>query len=192
MCLCRCTGGGEASHCSVQCHRGFSITVLNGRGTPSHQVHWILYYVLHCWNNIIQCPFNVKLCSSYPMQVYYARELLRVVKIEQRCKRGSTEVSWERHAVFASNKLGVSSTINCSTICNVLFSFTHSTFVVASSLASKNWVNSITSPMNDEGKQTDFVSNVLSFTDDTACQRRSPRNCLHNSDRILGIIWVKV
>lgn len=115
------------------------------------------------------------------------------VEIEQRCKRGSTKVSRERHAVFTSNRLVVSSTIICSTICNSLFSFTHSTFVVASSLASQNRDNSITSPMNDEGNQTDLMSDVLSFTDGSACQRRSrPRNCLHNSDRVLGIIWVKV
>lgn len=37
VCLCRCTGGGESSHCSVQCQQGFSITVVNGRGSPPNK-----------------------------------------------------------------------------------------------------------------------------------------------------------
>lgn len=38
MCACRCVGGGQSSHCTVQCHLGFSVTVLHGRDIPPHQV----------------------------------------------------------------------------------------------------------------------------------------------------------
>ena len=33
-----CTGGGEESICSVSCHRGFTLTVLSGKGHPPKQV----------------------------------------------------------------------------------------------------------------------------------------------------------
>lgn len=46
MCLCRCTGGGESSRCSVECHRGFSITIINGKPNPPQQVYIYIYNVL--------------------------------------------------------------------------------------------------------------------------------------------------
>nr|XP_019955585.1 PREDICTED: pappalysin-2 [Paralichthys olivaceus] len=51
----RCTGGGETSHCSVQCHRGFSITVLNGRGIPRHQRKAELECFHGSWDRIVSC-----------------------------------------------------------------------------------------------------------------------------------------
>ncbi|MEQ2267752.1 hypothetical protein XENORESO_010061 [Xenotaenia resolanae] len=51
----RCTGGGEASRCSVKCHRGYSITVLNGRGTPPHQRTIELECFLGSWDRVVSC-----------------------------------------------------------------------------------------------------------------------------------------
>ncbi|XP_068197648.1 pappalysin-2 isoform X1 [Antennarius striatus] len=51
----RCTGGGEASHCSVQCHRGFSITVLNGRETSNHQIEIDLECFHGSWDRVVNC-----------------------------------------------------------------------------------------------------------------------------------------
>ncbi|KAM8728606.1 pappalysin-2 [Acanthopagrus schlegelii] len=51
----RCTGGGEASHCSVQCHRGFSITVVNGKGTPLHQRETHLECFHGSWDRVVSC-----------------------------------------------------------------------------------------------------------------------------------------
>ncbi|KAF7222859.1 pappalysin 2 [Nothobranchius furzeri] len=51
----RCTGGGEASRCSVQCHRGFTITVLNGRGTPSNQKAIELVCFHGSWDREVSC-----------------------------------------------------------------------------------------------------------------------------------------
>uniref|UniRef100_A0A4W6BSM2 Pappalysin 2 n=1 Tax=Lates calcarifer TaxID=8187 RepID=A0A4W6BSM2_LATCA len=50
-----CTGGGEASHCTVQCHRGFSITVLNGRGIPPHQRKTELECFHGSWDRVVSC-----------------------------------------------------------------------------------------------------------------------------------------
>ncbi|KAA8586684.1 hypothetical protein FQN60_016386 [Etheostoma spectabile] len=51
----RCTGGGESSHCSVQCHRGFSITVLNSRGTLPHQREAHLECFHGSWDHVVSC-----------------------------------------------------------------------------------------------------------------------------------------
>ncbi|XP_031143549.1 pappalysin-2 [Sander lucioperca] len=51
----RCTGGGESSHCSVQCHRGFSITVLNSRGTLPHQRETHLECFHGSWDHVVSC-----------------------------------------------------------------------------------------------------------------------------------------
>ncbi|KAM6989526.1 LOW QUALITY PROTEIN: pappalysin-2 [Tautogolabrus adspersus] len=51
----RCTGGGEASDCSVQCHRGFGITVLNGRATPPHQREARLECYHGSWDRVVSC-----------------------------------------------------------------------------------------------------------------------------------------
>ncbi|XP_069565911.1 pappalysin-2 [Brachyistius frenatus] len=51
----RCTGGGETSHCSVQCHRGFSITVVNGRGAPAHQRKIELECFHGSWDRVVSC-----------------------------------------------------------------------------------------------------------------------------------------
>lgn len=65
ICLCRCTGGGEASHCSVQCHRGFSVTVVNGKGTPPHQVHSFL-----CLSIFVMCILIYPCSLVFYMPVY--------------------------------------------------------------------------------------------------------------------------
>ncbi|XP_023117394.2 pappalysin-2 [Amphiprion ocellaris] len=51
----RCTGGGEASRCSVQCHRGFSITVLNGKETLAHQRKTELECFHGSWDRAVSC-----------------------------------------------------------------------------------------------------------------------------------------
>ncbi|AWP04621.1 putative pappalysin-2 isoform 2 [Scophthalmus maximus] len=51
----RCTGGGEASRCVVQCHRGFSISVLNGRGAPPHQRKTELECFHGSWDRVVSC-----------------------------------------------------------------------------------------------------------------------------------------
>nr|XP_020469038.1 pappalysin-2 isoform X1 [Monopterus albus] len=51
----RCTGGGEASHCSVLCHHGFSIIVLNGRRAPPHQRQLDLECFHGSWDRIVSC-----------------------------------------------------------------------------------------------------------------------------------------
>ncbi|XP_032421623.1 pappalysin-2 [Xiphophorus hellerii] len=51
----RCTGGGEASSCSVKCHRGYSITVLSGRGTPPHQRTTELECFQGSWDRVVSC-----------------------------------------------------------------------------------------------------------------------------------------
>ncbi len=168
----------------------FSVTVvsvsLSSMAGEPHLTRYTEYCTMCCTVEITSD--NVLSVLSYPPVIHCYKSILckrescfyifysHCVGVDWlRCKRGSTEVSREKHAVFASSKLVVSSTIICSTICNILFSFTHSTFVVASSLASKNWGNSITSLMNDEGNQTDFMSNVLSFTSSPSQVKSSPR-----------------
>ncbi|XP_013859906.1 pappalysin-2 [Austrofundulus limnaeus] len=67
----RCTGGGEASHCSVQCHRGFSITILSGRGTPPHQRTAELECLHGSWDRVVSCePVDCGLPDQ--SHVYYA------------------------------------------------------------------------------------------------------------------------
>uniref|UniRef100_A0A667XQM6 Pappalysin 2 n=1 Tax=Myripristis murdjan TaxID=586833 RepID=A0A667XQM6_9TELE len=51
----RCTGGGEASRCSVQCHRGFSLTVLSGRRYPTYQKETELECVHGSWDRVVSC-----------------------------------------------------------------------------------------------------------------------------------------
>ncbi|KAM9323172.1 pappalysin-2 [Pholidichthys leucotaenia] len=51
----RCTGGGEASRCSVQCHRGFSLRVLDGRGTPPYQRRTELECLHGSWDRVVNC-----------------------------------------------------------------------------------------------------------------------------------------
>lgn len=51
----RCTGGEEASRCSVQCNRGYSITVLSGRGTPPHQRAVELECFHGSWDRKVSC-----------------------------------------------------------------------------------------------------------------------------------------
>ncbi|KAM4623650.1 pappalysin-2 [Polymixia lowei] len=51
----RCTGGEEASHCSVQCHRGFSLTVLNSRGQLPSQSGTELDCVQGSWDRVVSC-----------------------------------------------------------------------------------------------------------------------------------------
>ncbi|KAM7401317.1 hypothetical protein PAMA_005486 [Pampus argenteus] len=51
----RCTGGGESSHCSVQCHRGFSITVHHGRRIPPHQRQTALECFHGSWDRVVSC-----------------------------------------------------------------------------------------------------------------------------------------
>nr|XP_046265023.1 pappalysin-2 [Scatophagus argus] len=51
----RCTGGREASQCSVQCHRGFSITVVNGKGIPPHQRETDLECFHGSWDRVVSC-----------------------------------------------------------------------------------------------------------------------------------------
>ncbi|KAM4560705.1 LOW QUALITY PROTEIN: pappalysin-2-like [Fundulus diaphanus] len=50
-----CKGEGEASHCSVKCHRGYSIPVLNGRGTPPHQRTIELECFHGSWDRVVSC-----------------------------------------------------------------------------------------------------------------------------------------
>uniref|UniRef100_A0A672GNP6 Pappalysin 2 n=1 Tax=Salarias fasciatus TaxID=181472 RepID=A0A672GNP6_SALFA len=51
----RCTGGGEASRCSVHCHRGFSVSVLNGRPTQPHQRKAELECFHGSWDRAVSC-----------------------------------------------------------------------------------------------------------------------------------------
>eukprot|EP00064_Thunnus_orientalis_P002454 superscaffoldBa00000181_g2461 len=66
-----CTGGGESSHCSVQCHRGFSITVVNGRGIPPHKRQTALECFHGSWDRVVSCqPVDCGLPDQ--AHVYYA------------------------------------------------------------------------------------------------------------------------
>uniref|UniRef100_A0A3Q3M245 Pappalysin 2 n=1 Tax=Mastacembelus armatus TaxID=205130 RepID=A0A3Q3M245_9TELE len=67
----RCTEEGEASHCSVQCHRGFSVTVLNGRAAPPHQRNIELECFHGSWDRVVSCePVNCGLPDQ--SHVYHA------------------------------------------------------------------------------------------------------------------------
>ncbi|XP_038156424.1 pappalysin-2 [Cyprinodon tularosa] len=67
----RCTGGGEASRCSVKCHRGYSITVLSGRGTHPYQRTIELDCLHGSWDRVVSCE---PLDCGFPDQshVYHA------------------------------------------------------------------------------------------------------------------------
>ncbi|XP_078791697.1 pappalysin-2 isoform X3 [Oryzias latipes] len=51
----RCTGGGETSHCSVQCHHGYSISVLNRKANSSHQRMTELECFHGSWDRVVTC-----------------------------------------------------------------------------------------------------------------------------------------
>ncbi|XP_061653811.1 pappalysin-2 isoform X1 [Phyllopteryx taeniolatus] len=51
----RCVGGGQSSHCSVQCHSGFSLTPLNGREIPPHQRQTEIECFHGLWNRAVTC-----------------------------------------------------------------------------------------------------------------------------------------
>ncbi|KAM8849560.1 pappalysin-2 [Spinachia spinachia] len=51
----RCTGGGESSQCSVQCHRGFSVNVLNSKGTLPYQRESQLECFHGAWDRLVSC-----------------------------------------------------------------------------------------------------------------------------------------
>uniref|UniRef100_A0AAQ4RN02 Pappalysin 2 n=1 Tax=Gasterosteus aculeatus aculeatus TaxID=481459 RepID=A0AAQ4RN02_GASAC len=50
-----CTGGGESSQCLVQCHRGFSVNVLNSKGTRPHQRELQLECFHGAWDRLVSC-----------------------------------------------------------------------------------------------------------------------------------------
>ncbi|TMS09610.1 Pappalysin-2 [Larimichthys crocea] len=51
----RCTGGGESSRCSVECHRGFSITIINGKPNPPQQRETHLECFHGSWDRVVRC-----------------------------------------------------------------------------------------------------------------------------------------
>ncbi|XP_077392570.1 pappalysin-2 [Festucalex cinctus] len=51
----RCVGGGQSSHCTVQCHLGYSVTVLNGREIPPHQRQTDMECFHGLWNRAVIC-----------------------------------------------------------------------------------------------------------------------------------------
>ncbi|XP_034038636.1 pappalysin-2 [Thalassophryne amazonica] len=51
----RCTGRVDASHCLVQCHRGFSLTVLSGREIPPHKREMDLECFHGSWDSVVTC-----------------------------------------------------------------------------------------------------------------------------------------
>ncbi|XP_020791700.2 pappalysin-2 [Boleophthalmus pectinirostris] len=51
----RCTGGGEASRCSVRCHRGYSIKFLSGKGELSYQREAKLECFHGSWDRMVRC-----------------------------------------------------------------------------------------------------------------------------------------
>lgn len=61
-CLRRCTGRGEALHCSVHCHHGFSITVRSRKAAPPHQVFY--------WSASSQTQANV-IWSKSSLKLFY-------------------------------------------------------------------------------------------------------------------------
>uniref|UniRef100_A0A3B3ZES9 Sushi domain-containing protein n=1 Tax=Periophthalmus magnuspinnatus TaxID=409849 RepID=A0A3B3ZES9_9GOBI len=50
-----CTGGGEASRCSVRCHRGYSIKFLSGKGELSYQREAKLECFHGSWDRMVRC-----------------------------------------------------------------------------------------------------------------------------------------
>ncbi|XP_067108655.1 pappalysin-2 [Osmerus mordax] len=66
-----CTGGGEASCCSVNCHRGFTLSVLSGKGHPPNQRETELECVHGSWDRTVSCqPIDCGLPDQ--SHVYYA------------------------------------------------------------------------------------------------------------------------
>ncbi|TNM97688.1 hypothetical protein fugu_013934 [Takifugu bimaculatus] len=51
----RCSGRGEALHCSVQCHHGFSIAIRSGRAAPPLQRQTNLECLHGSWDRIVSC-----------------------------------------------------------------------------------------------------------------------------------------
>ncbi|XP_056149836.1 pappalysin-2 [Lampris incognitus] len=51
----RCTGGGEASSCSVKCHRGFGLHTQNHKGQPPYQSETVLECVKGSWDRVVSC-----------------------------------------------------------------------------------------------------------------------------------------
>ncbi|XP_028987725.1 pappalysin-2 [Betta splendens] len=67
----RCKGEGEASSCSVSCHRGYSITVLSGKGMPPHQRKAELACFGGSWDRVLSCqPVDCGL--PHQSHVYHA------------------------------------------------------------------------------------------------------------------------
>ncbi|XP_061746548.1 pappalysin-2-like [Nerophis ophidion] len=67
----RCAGGGESSHCSVQCRHGYSITVVSGRDVPPHQSKTEMECFQGLWERVVLCqPVNCGLPG--PSHVYHA------------------------------------------------------------------------------------------------------------------------
>ncbi|XP_077581231.1 pappalysin-2 [Stigmatopora nigra] len=51
----RCVGGGQSSQCSVQCHFGYSITVLNGKEVLLNQRQTEMECFHGLWNRAVSC-----------------------------------------------------------------------------------------------------------------------------------------
>uniref|UniRef100_A0A671Q4N9 Pappalysin-2-like n=1 Tax=Sinocyclocheilus anshuiensis TaxID=1608454 RepID=A0A671Q4N9_9TELE len=66
-----CTPVIDSKHCSVSCHRGYTLTVLHGQGLPSHQVCTKLICVHGVWDRVVSCqPVD---CGPPPQShVYFA------------------------------------------------------------------------------------------------------------------------
>uniref|UniRef100_A0A673G2A6 Pappalysin-2-like n=1 Tax=Sinocyclocheilus rhinocerous TaxID=307959 RepID=A0A673G2A6_9TELE len=67
----RCTPVIDSKHCSVSCHRGYTLTVLHGQGLPSHQTEAELICVHGVWDRVVRCqPVD---CGPPPQShVYFA------------------------------------------------------------------------------------------------------------------------
>uniref|UniRef100_A0A672PEY5 Pappalysin 2 n=1 Tax=Sinocyclocheilus grahami TaxID=75366 RepID=A0A672PEY5_SINGR len=67
----RCTPVIDSKHCSVSCHRGYTLTVLQGQGLPSHQMEAELICVHGVWDRVVSCqPVD---CGPPPQShVYFA------------------------------------------------------------------------------------------------------------------------
>uniref|UniRef100_A0A8C2IS31 Pappalysin 2 n=1 Tax=Cyprinus carpio TaxID=7962 RepID=A0A8C2IS31_CYPCA len=67
----RCTPVTDSKHCSVSCHRGYTLTVLHGQGLPSHQTEAELICAHGVWDRVVSCqPVD---CGPPPQShVYFA------------------------------------------------------------------------------------------------------------------------
>ncbi|XP_051556019.1 pappalysin-2-like [Myxocyprinus asiaticus] len=67
----RCTPDIDTNHCSVSCHRGYTLTVLHGQGLSSLQTEAELSCVHGVWDRIVSCqPVD---CAHPPQShVYFA------------------------------------------------------------------------------------------------------------------------